>query len=58
MNSLETCKQFLPQLFNLIDLNGNGLLDRCEDANLLNILGNTEEYSKKYSHRVWYNQID
>jgi hypothetical protein len=42
----------------MFDTNGNGLLERCEDAHLLNFLGNTEEYSKKYSHRVFSNQVD
>ena len=58
INGLEKCKEVLPQVFDLIDVNKNGLLERCEDANFLHILGNSEEYSKKYSHRVWKNQSD
>jgi hypothetical protein len=42
----------------IADVNGNGILDRCEDANLVHIFGNTKEYAKKYSHRVWMNQAD
>ena len=36
----------------LFDANKNGNMDRCEDATFLNMLGNTEEYAKKYSHNV------
>lgn len=41
-----------------IDLNKNGLLERCEDANFLHVFGNSKEYAKKYSHRVYQNQTD
>jgi hypothetical protein len=39
-------------------LNKNGLLERCEDANFLHVFGNSKEYAKKYSHRVYMNQTD
>ena len=58
IDSLAKCKETLPQIFDIIDLNGNGLLEICEDANFLHVLGNTKEYAKKYSHRVYRNQND
>ena len=56
-STLEDCYENLPKAFEIMDLNGNGVLERCEDATFLhNIMGNTKEYAKKYSHRVWKNQ--
>lgn len=57
VNSLEKCYEVLPKIMNLINPNNNDMMDRCEDATFLNAIGNTKEYSMKYSHHVphsWY----
>lgn len=55
--NLETCNQYMPQIFDLADLNGDGQLERCEDAAISYSLGNTQDYSRKYSHRLNKSQI-
>jgi len=36
-----------------LDVNKNGVLDRCEDALILkHLLKNSKEYAMKYSHSV------
>jgi hypothetical protein len=52
VTSVETCYDALPKIMNLINPNNDDMLDRCEDATFLNTLGNTKEYSMKYSHHV------
>lgn len=49
---LETCYENMPALMHLLDHNQNGVIDRCEDYQLLKYLGNTEDYSMKYSRTV------
>lgn len=49
---LETCYENMPSLMHLLDHNQNGVIDRCEDYQLLKYLGNTDEYSMKYSRTV------
>lgn len=50
MDSVEKCYEVLPAAMLKLDVNKNGIIDRCEDATMLNYFGNTEEYAKKYSH--------
>lgn len=50
--SLEECYAEVPKGMIKLDLNNNGMLDRCEDATLLHALGNTKEYALTYSHHV------
>lgn len=38
-----------PQVLRKMDFNQNWMVDRCETAMLLESMGNTEEYSKKFS---------
>jgi len=46
---IENCYENIHDLMGLLDHNKNGFVDRCEDYQLLKFLGNTEEYSMKYS---------
>lgn len=50
--SLQACYEGIRGLMALVDANGNGLVDRCEDANLLQVFDpdNTDEYAIKFSH--------
>lgn len=56
--SVEKCYEILPTILPKLDVNNNGILDRCEDAIHLMILGdaigqpNTEAYAMKYSHHI------
>lgn len=53
ITSLENCYKYMPSVMNLIDHNKNDWIDRCEDANILkHLMGNTEEYARKYSHSL------
>jgi len=50
--SLEACYEGIRGLMALVDANGNGYVDRCEDANLLQVFdpSNTDAYALKFSH--------
>lgn len=39
------CKANMKTWFDIIDLNGDQFVDRCEDAKFLYGVGNTEEYA-------------
>lgn len=53
VTSLEKCYELVPQFLKVLDVNQNGWLDRCEDANnLVHLMGNTEAYGRKYSHAL------
>lgn len=46
------CKANMATWFNILDLNNDGFVDRCEDAKFLYGVGNTEEYSQNYAGMV------
>lgn len=50
--SLEACYDNIQTVMHILDVNKNGNVDRCEEANFVMVLepGNTWEYSIKYSH--------
>lgn len=48
-SGIEHCYENMQTLMGLLDHNKNGFVDRCEDYQLLEFLGNTPEYSMKYS---------
>lgn len=49
--TLEKCYINMPKVMALADLNKNGNIDRCEDANVLMVMApNTEKYAMSYSH--------
>jgi len=54
IKTYEQCLTVLPQVNKKMDFNGDGRVSRCDSAILLRHLGNTEEYSKKYSFRPAY----
>lgn len=35
-----------------MDFNQNVMIDKCETATLLEAIGNTEEYARKFSYRA------
>ena len=45
---LASCKNAVKQIFRIADLDGNGHLDRCENAKFLYGLGNSQKYSLNY----------
>ena len=47
--TLDYCLTTVTEWFKTIDLDSNGVVDRCEDAKFLRYLGNTQEYSLQYS---------
>lgn len=49
ITNLETCKSVRKSLFMLADLNKDNMISRCENAQFLYALGNTEEYALNYS---------
>lgn len=50
--SVQSCYANLPGIMKLVDLNNNDVLDRCEDALLLEISGQSVSYAESYSHHV------
>lgn len=49
ITSLETCLAQIQNLFNIIDVNHNNLIERCEDATFQFNMGSTKAYALKYS---------
>lgn len=45
----DTCKSVRRSLFMLADLNKDNMVSRCENAQFLYAMGNTEEYALAYS---------
>lgn len=45
----DECMDLMKRATTAMDLDKNGLVDRCEDAKFLKAIGNTDEYSLNYS---------
>jgi len=45
----DSCMANILDIFKKMDINGNGHIERCEDANLQKFMGSTEEYATKFS---------
>jgi len=45
----ESCIANIDDIFKRMDLNNDGYLDRCEDANFQHFMGSTKEYAAKFS---------
>lgn len=45
----QDCLDKIDAAFEIMDLNGDNYIDRCEDANLQKIYGSSEEYAIKFS---------
>lgn len=45
----QECLTSMEGIFNAIDLDNNGYVDRCEDAKFLMAIGNTEEYALNFT---------
>lgn len=45
----ESCMANIDDVFKKLDANGNGFIERCEDANFQHAMGSTKEYSTKFS---------
>lgn len=45
----ESCLERIDAAFDIMDLNGDNYIDRCEDATLQKIYGSSAEYSIKFS---------
>lgn len=62
--TLESCYDNIIPLMKIADVNNDGNIGRCEDANLMRVLApsNTVEYAMKYSHNqplsTGYNRCD
>jgi len=50
--SIEACEENIQTIMHILDVNKNGNVDRCEEANFVRVLdpSNTWEYVIKYSH--------
>lgn len=46
---LASCKNAVKGIFRIADLNGNGHIDRCENAKFLYGLGNSQKYALNYN---------
>jgi hypothetical protein len=44
-----SCEKAVGEIFKLSDLDGSGFIDRCENAQFLYGMGNTEEYALMYN---------
>lgn len=49
MTNREECLATIDAAFAIQDLNGDGYIDRCEDAILQHLFGSTKEYATKFS---------
>ena len=49
MTSFEDCMAKIDQAFPFFDDNGDGFLDRCEDAKFQHAIGETKEFAIKFS---------
>jgi len=49
MKDRASCAKVIDQIFALEDLDGNGLVTRCEDAMFQYANGSSEEYALKFS---------
>ena len=49
MNSRSSCLENIQKIFDIMDLNHDNLLSRCEDATFQHAAGSTPEYAKKFS---------
>lgn len=47
--SYQECMDTMVSLFQKMDLDGNKMVDRCENAKFLKGIGNTDEYASKFS---------
>ena len=45
----ESCVANIGDVFKKMDLNNDGYLERCEDANFQHFMGSTKEYAAKFS---------
>ena len=45
----DTCMANILDVFKKMDINGNGYIERCEDASFQHFMGSTEEYATKFS---------
>lgn len=50
LKSKESCYTNLPNMLKIMDSNGNGFIDRCEDAFLQVSLGAPSGYAETYSN--------
>lgn len=49
MTNKEKCLELIADAFKLVDINGDGMISRCEDASFQVASGSTKEYALKYS---------
>lgn len=49
MTSREDCYTKMPSMFNIVDLNKDGYISKCEDATLQYAFGATKEYAFKFA---------
>lgn len=49
MKTKEQCLTLIADAFKLVDVNGDGVISRCEDASFQVAAGSTKEYALKYS---------
>ena len=45
----DSCLANIDDIFNLVDLNRDGYIDRCEDASFQKHLGSSQDFALKYS---------
>lgn len=48
-SDLDTCKSSMLGIYKIVDFDKSGTISRCESAQFLYGVGNTEEYALKYS---------
>lgn len=51
MTDLATCRTEIEKIFKILDLDGNGIIEKCEDATFQHAAGSPLDYSLKFSGR-------
>lgn len=51
MTDRESCYEKIPEIFKILDLNGDGIIEKCEDATFMATVGEDLEYALKFSGR-------
>lgn len=58
---IASCKNAVKGIFRIADLDGNGHIDRCENAKFLYGLGNSQKYALNYNEEkslaILFNQV-
>lgn len=51
MTDRASCYEKIPEIFKILDLNNDGIIEKCEDATFMAAVGEPVEYALKFSGR-------